>query len=295
MGHGYSFVVIDPEGDYEGLPGAVTLGTSERPPSMEEAMQLFERRENVALNLIGLQLADRPSFFLKLLPELLALRNRTGQPHLVVIDEAHHLLPAASQAAEQAWPERQDGVVLITVHPDKVTPRAMKGADAVIVIGKEPAGTLGRLTQCTGQAFDVQAAEPDLEPGEALVWARGEAPVPQRLKLVPSRTEHRRHVRKYAEGELPPDRCFYFRGAEDQLNLRAQNLILFLQIADGVDDATWLHHLKRGDYSRWFAEGIKNDELAAEARRVEAMSELSPQQSRALIREAIERVYTLPA
>jgi hypothetical protein len=29
--------------------------------------------------------------------------------------------------------------------------------------------------------------------------------------------------------------------------------MIFLQIADGIDDATWEHHLRAGDYSAWFA------------------------------------------
>jgi hypothetical protein len=38
----------------------------------------------------------------------------------------------------------------------------------------------------------------------------------------------------------------YFRGPEGRLNLRAKNLALFLQIAEGIDDSTWLHHLRAG-------------------------------------------------
>ena len=45
-------------------------------------------------------------------------------------------------------------------------------------------------------------------------------------------------------------KSFYFRGPENALNLRAQNLMIFLQMAAGVDEATWLHHLHAGDYSR---------------------------------------------
>jgi len=71
--------------------------------------------------------------------------------------------------------------------------------------------------------------------------------------------------------------------------------MLFSQIADGIDDATWLHHLRRGDYSRWFREKIKDPGLADEAARVEAQADLDPRQSRAGIRAAIERRYTAPA
>src|SRR5512147_922046 len=70
----------------------------------------------------------------------------------------------------------------------------------------------------------------------------------------------RRHIRKYAEGQLGEDKSFYFRGPDNRLNLRAQNLNMFVQIAEGVDDATWLHHLRAGDYSRWLRDAIKDGE-----------------------------------
>jgi hypothetical protein len=79
------------------------------------------------------------------------------------------------------------------------------------------------------------------------------------------------------------------------MKLRAQNLILFLQMADGVDDDTWEFHLHNGDYSKWFRESIKDETLAAAAERVEQLENLSPEKSRELIRSAVERDYTLPA
>ncbi len=117
----------------------------------------------------------------------------------------------------------------------------------------------------------------------------------QLVDLVPGRGEHLRHSRKYAEGELPQDRCFYFRGPQGKLNLRAQNLMVFLQMAEGVDDETWLHHLRKGDYSTWFSRDIKNDQLAEEARKVEAQADPDVGESRKQIRAAIDRHYTLPA
>lgn len=103
----------------------------------------------------------------------------------------------------------------------------------------------------------------------------------------------RRHVRKYAEGMLIPERSFYFRGPEGKLRLRAHNLVLFVELAAGVDDDTWLFHLRNGDYARWFEAEIGDRDLADEARRV-ASEELSAEDSRARIREAIEKRYTAP-
>jgi hypothetical protein len=101
-------------------------------------------------------------------------------------------------------------------------------------------------------------------------------------------------VRKYAAGELGPDKSFYFRGPEEKLNLRAQNLQMFLQVADGVDDGTWLHHLRQGDYSRWFRGAIKDPELAEEAARIEADPAADAAASRGRLRDAIEQRYTAP-
>jgi hypothetical protein len=137
-------------------------------------------------------------------------------------------------------------------------------------------------------------AEP-LPAGEALVWFRAAGGAPVRYRVYAPHFERRRHVRKYAAGELGPDKSFFFRGPDAKLNLRAQNLQMFLQVADGVDDDTWLYHLLRGDYSRWFREAIKDDELADEAAGIEAVADGDPAVSRGRMHAAIESRYTAAA
>ena len=117
---------------------------------------------------------------------------------------------------------------------------------------------------------------------------------PFRLKVAPPSGERRRHLRKYAEGNLGEDKSFYFRGPAGKLNLRAQNLILFNQIAEGVDDETWLHHLRQGDYSRWFRASIKDDGLAQVAEEFERQARPDAGASRKGIKAAIEERYTAP-
>ena len=104
------------------------------------------------------------------------------------------------------------------------------------------------------------------------------------MRSIVPRNEHQRHLRKYAEGELGPDKSFYFRGPDGKLNLRAQNLQLFLQVADGIDDETWMYHLRRGDYSRWFREAIKDEDLASDASSVEADQASAPDALRGRVR-----------
>lgn len=134
-----------------------------------------------------------------------------------------------------------------------------------------------------------------LKAGDALVWKPATNAGPEIMRIAPTEGDRRRHRRKYAEGELPLDRSFYFRGPAAQLNLRAQNLILFRQVAEGVDDATWLYHLREGDYSRWMETAIKDQLLAEAVRKVEQEFSLSAQDSRQRIADAIEERYTLPA
>jgi hydroxymethylpyrimidine pyrophosphatase-like HAD family hydrolase len=291
--HRYQFCILDPEGDYENLEGAVTLGTHEHGPSHDEVLQMLGTSlANVVVNLVGLPLADRPPFFHALLPHLQEMRARMGRPHWLILDEAHHLLPPSWEAGS-LFPGEPKRTLFITVHPDQMSPAALGSVDMVLAVGQSPEVTIGMFHQALGEP-PPKLGPIKLEAGEVFLWSRSEKSG-RRVSLVLSRRESRRHARKYAEGELPPDRSFYFRGPHGKLNLRAQNLILFMQLADGVDDETWTYHLRQGGYSRWFREAIKDDGLAEQAAEIEQRTDLSPAQSRALLRCAIEQSYTLPA
>jgi hypothetical protein len=171
---------------------------------------------------------------------------------------------------------------------------ALASVNTLAVIGSAPAAMFDEFSQAVGgRAPSVQAGP--LEPGQALLWRRGTSEPPVRMRVAPCKAERRRHTRKYVEGELPPERSFYFTGPDGKLNLRAQNLFLFAQMAEGIDDGTWLHHLKNGDYSRWFRERIKDEALGADAEVIERTENADAVESRKLIRQAIERYYTLPA
>ena len=117
----YQFCIIDPEGDYEGLEGAVTVGSSKSGPSIDETLQLMQKPDtNVIINLVGLALADRPPFFRSLLPRLQEMRGRIGRPHWIVIDETHHLMPAAWEPGKATLPRQFDRMVFLTVHPEQI-------------------------------------------------------------------------------------------------------------------------------------------------------------------------------
>lgn len=291
---GYQFAVIDPEGDYQSLEIAVALGSPQRAPLVDEVLDVLkDPPENVTVNLLGVALEHRPGFFDQLLPRLLEIRTRTGRPHWLVIDEAHHLMPSG-RGPTPALPEGQRGILTITVHPESVDPAVLAGVQTVLVIGDAPGETLRRFADAASISPPDLPKMDKLDTGDTLVWHRGE----ERATLVhtePPKAERKRHSRKYAEGNLGAERSFYFRGPDERLNLKAQNLFLFLQMADGVDDATWEFHKEKGDYSNWFRDKVKDEALADEVAAIEANGTLDSQASRVAIRQAVESRYTLPA
>ncbi|WLD10149.1 HAD-IIB family hydrolase [Planctellipticum variicoloris] len=289
----YQFCVIDPEGDYDSLSFAITVGTADNGPSVREVLQvLAQPDQNVVVNLIGLRLSDRPAFFSKLMPQLLELREQSGRPHWLIVDEAHHLLPPAWDLAT-AFAKDLGRAVFITVNPDQVNSQVLSSVGTVIAVGASPDKTL--RTYCRTQKIQPPTLPGGKqESGQVVVWSRSAGSDPLYVRVAPNAVERKRHIRKYAEGELPPDRSFYFKGPAGKLNLRAQNLMLFLQLSDGVDDDTWLHHLRSGDYSEWFRRCIKDDVLAGEARAIESLAEASAETTRSLMRKSVEHYYTLP-
>ena len=290
----FQFCIVDPEGDHADFPDAVVLGDAKNAPRMPEIVELLGNAEqNVILNLLGIDVAERPRFLSELMPPLFRLRVETARPHWLVIDEAHHLLPSAWGGAPLIFPPDFAGNVLITVDPEHVASETLQGLDYVAALGAEADRAITTFCGMLGEAAPAPLGKP-LERGQALFWSRRL----RQLRVVSTirpRQERQRHSRKYAEGDLGEDKSFYFRGPEGELNLRAQNLTMFLQIADGIDDRTWLFHLRAGDYSRWFRDMIKDSELADEITAIESDEARSPSESRRRVKEAVERRYTSPA
>jgi hypothetical protein len=176
--------------------------------------------------------------------------------------------------------------MMITVEPTYLDRRALQLIKMLVVVGDTAIETLQQYWDAT--KISVPEINQSDSPGddEALLWSVGSTV--RRIKPLLGERESRRHRRKYATGEIAPDYIFYFRCPEEKLNLRAHNLQTFVQLAEGIDDATWMFHLRRGDYSRWFNDVIKDKELAQKAEKAEQNDSTSARDSRELIREVIE-------
>ena len=289
----FQFCVIDPEGDYVEFEGAAVVGDSKHPPGVDEVMSLLQNPAvSVIVNLLAVDPSDRPAFLIKLLPELTQLRSARGRPHWIVIDEAHHCLPAELGTAAFTLPKELPAAIAVTVHPESVASDFLELVSVVVGVGDGSRDAIAKFCEATGRTCPVRPSRA-LESGQIDVLSRDgryEAVVARRPE-----SKKKRHARKYAEGELGQDKSFYFRGPKFVLNLRAQNLLIFLQMADGVDDETWLHHLRAGDYSKWFRDAIKDEDLADQAREIEEEMSLDAATTRASIKKLVEQRYTAPA
>jgi HAD superfamily hydrolase (TIGR01484 family) len=308
----YQVCVIDPEGDYDDFGQFVTLGGTDRVPGLSEILEVLKTGgSSISINLLGVPVADRPNYFVGLLSRLQELRARTGRPHWIVIDEAHHLLPSELDSASLSIPSSLGSFALITVHPKSVSRVLLEAVNHVIAIGPEPGEVIEELNERAGKNWSAPTKAEDgaagaassgagttgaaVRSGQMLVWQLPESNPPTRVTLEPAKAVLRRHKRKYASGELGEDKSFYFRGPEGKLNLRAQNLTVFTQIAEGVDEETWIHHLKKNDYSLWFREAVKDNVVADEIAVIEKNAQLQPGESRTRILETIRKHYTNPS
>lgn len=296
MAVNYQVCLFDPEGDYDEFEKLLTLGGPDRiPTSTEVSDALGNPKQSVSVNLLGVPVADRPSFFQSLLAHVQETQLKKGRPHWVIIDEAHHVLPAELSAMPGGVPEHLSNFVLVTVHPDLVSPVVLKAVNGIIAVGRDPQIVLDHFNKGARTSYRLNDSKSAEDQTYTMVWLLAQQLGPSFVKVKPAEGERRRHQRKYAAGELGEDKSFYFRGADGKLNLRAQNMNIFAQLAEGVDEDTWSFHLAEGDYSRWLRDAIKDKELAETVARIENNASLSAKESRAQVIGAIRKNYTAPA
>lgn len=290
----FQFCVFDPEGDYDGLEGAVRLGDGSSAPTKAQVLDLVAKAEsNIVVNGLSLRVNERPDFFADLLPGLGSFRRRTARPHWLVIDEAHHLLPKRRDDTRAVLSLELPGTILITVHPEAISTDALRLVTAIIALGPKAKDVVKVFCKVTGIEPPKEISSPKGE--RVLFWRPQKRKKFAMVKVIEPRQSLKRHSRKYAEGQLDEAGSFYFHGPDDAMNLRAHNLMIFAQMAEGIDDKTWEFHLRAGDYSKWFRQQIRDKDLARETAEAEKDETLSAEESRKRVLDAVRRRYTAPA
>jgi hydroxymethylpyrimidine pyrophosphatase-like HAD family hydrolase len=182
---GYSFCVIDVEGDYGTIAKAVSLGSPSRPPTANEILKLLQGADkSVVVNLSGLPPADRLPFLTALTPKLSELRARSGHPHWVAVDETHHLLPANSASGDLLPLGDGESVLHITERPTLVTREVLQETSLFVALGAKAQTLLDEFCQVRGLGRP-ETRFTTLRDGEALAWWPAEANAqPFRLNIA---------------------------------------------------------------------------------------------------------------
>ena len=268
---GFQFCVIDPEGDYSELEGAVVLGDARQQPTDPGApgdpapagrqcrRQHARRRPRRPADLLRRasdparrSCAPRPA-------------GRTGSSSTRPIISCPPSRPAAL-----TLPRELQATILVTVHPDQLAPEVLATVETVAAVGDAPARTIRQFCTALGRyrrrrcPETIGSRQARLCSGSAARAASrsgfGWSSPSSSAGAMPASTARASLVRTAASiFAAPTARCPF----------ASRTCSLFLQIAAGVDDRTWLHHLRAGDYSAWIRDAIKDEDLADEFAAVE--------------------------
>ncbi len=272
---GYSLCIIDPEGDYaslEALPGVVAFGGIAPLPAAREVTRALRHPDlSVVVDLSRLAHAAKAEYLGKLLPDLVRLRDRTGLPHRILVDEAHYFLhrPDASEFIDF----EVGGYALVTYRVSDLHPSVLATMDAVIMTHTSDPHELATLASLAGR--DGDAAWAGLLGGlaideAALVRATGtEGAQVERFRLASRLTAHVRHRAKYRDVPLPKERAFVFTLGGTPCGGPARTLRAFIAGISRAPAEAVDAHARRGDFSRWIADVFGDRPLALEVRELE--------------------------
>jgi len=283
----YQYCLIDPEGDYIDFDTTVVIGDAEHEPALNEIIKLLENpTQNVVVCTLAISLDKRPGFFNTFIAGFTELKIKMGHPHWLIVDEANHLMPVETEHTFFNLPSNLNNIWLVATEPVTLNSSIMQFVNTVIAIGDKPDEVLQQYAEKKNIPYHPGAINA-LPKGKAWVWQPEHRNAP--FTIVAKEPVHvaKRHKRKYVTGVMEYS-SFFFKGPANKLNLKAYNVNIFSQLASGVDDETWLYHLKQHDYSEWFKDALHENNLAKDIYEIEATiddAESSKQKILKLIKE----------
>lgn len=283
--YGYCVCVIDPEGDYtslEALPGVTVLGGEDPPPTprdLQRALRYPDR--SVVIDLSRRPHEEKIQYIRAVLPALNVLRERTGLPHRLVLDEAHYYLHGAD--APELLDLERDGYTVVTYCASRLPKELLADTEVMIVTCESNPAEIDALCRCCAKCTQIDRPRWSilgrLKPGQAVALpiteeAGGELRL---FTMAPRLTPHVRHREKYVDVPVAEHRAFFFGANGRSSAHRARTLRHFVAELEGAPTPYLEPYVRRGDFSRWIGDVLGDHVLAAELRTLEERHRAAPQ------------------
>jgi hypothetical protein len=273
---GYCLCIVDPEGDYaplEALPNVVVFGGDEPPPRLGDVARALRYPDaSVIIDLSQASHSEKENYLRALLPMLAGLRRDTGQPHWIVVDEAHYFLNEPD--FRQQMDLELGGYMLVTYRVSNLYPDLLKEIESIVVTRITDAREAELLaTRCgrPGEVSDWAALLNGLRMDEAAILPQVDATgrTLRKFTVAGRLTPHVRHRSKYLEVPMHEHHAFVFTCNDAPFGNAARTLKEFVTLLERAPGASLDGHARRGDFSRWIAEVFGDQPLAAAMRKVE--------------------------
>lgn len=295
---GYHICIVDPEGDYVQMgerPKVITLGHDMPLPPPATVSRLLDNESlSVVMTLSALAPREQLSYIDQFLGLLERSRRITGMPHWIIIDEAHYFFTQSSPCLKYLG-QPTGTFCLATYRPSLLASEVYDSMGAHIITStrvEEERYLITKILQAHAQKNHLTTHLPldQVEPPSAALLTTDP---PAWQLFVPERriTRHTHHARKYADTRLPDDKAFRF--AKMETPLIAHNMIEFYKAVENAAIASLLHHLLAGDFSRWVAEVLGDQDLARGLRKLERATPAGATPDRLEILAHIEDRYLI--
>lgn len=292
---GYSFCIIDPEGDHAPLGrlhGAMLMGGLEALPSASQIPELLQKRfASVVIDLSLTGEASQAAFLTEIFVRLTEERERSGLPHWIIVDEAQESLGGKTVLAERLASGAK-GFCLITYDLGQLGELASSGIDFVLAV----AGSEG-LSEATlaslGELCRASCGFPRIGRSQGLLVRVGSKAPGQVIDFGARMLKHVRHWHKYAQAHLPPDKVFRFRTLFGPTGAAASNIEELRRELLRCDRGAIEHHAAHHDFSSWLRDAIQDEDLAKALHEIEEQHEtgVASERLRRELVEAIEARY----
>jgi hydroxymethylpyrimidine pyrophosphatase-like HAD family hydrolase len=298
---GYRICIIDPEGDYAQLGERykiVTFGHDLALPSPQAVIRLLGTEPlSVVLTLSSLAPSEQLNYVRQLLASTEVVREITGTPHWMVIDEAHYFFHSDSPCLKYLNTST-GSFCLVTYRPTLLASEVYGAIGAHILTStkvEEERYLVTKILQAHGRRdLAAHAALDSLESPRAGLLMTNASPTPWQVFIPKERlTRHAHHARKYADTRLPDDKAFHFVNAARPIAVH--NMVEFYRAIQSVPVASLRHHLIAGDFSRWVVDVLGDQQLAKGLRKLERVTPAGATPDRAEILAYIEDYYLIQA